>query len=118
MPQSFKLDLEQIRARAAKNLRDGPRTAAYDAQQTEVVDVLNEVLATEMVCSLRYMNNQYVAQGLGAHRVAQEFAEHAAEEAAHRDRVASRIDQLGGVPNFNPVELAQRSLARYASAGS
>ncbi len=115
MTRSFKLDIETIRTRAIQSLADGALTDSYTAPRAEVIDILNEVLATELVCNLRYRSNQFVARRLGALRIAEEFAQHAAEEAAHLDQVANRIDQLGGLPNFNPAEVVARSHARYAS---
>jgi bacterioferritin len=116
--QAFKNDLDTIRQRARERMRDGAVTPAYLADRSRVIDVLNEVLATEIVCHLRYKNHYFMAQGIHSGPVAQEFAEHAAQEQEHADMVASRITQLGGVPNFNPEGLATRSHADYREGDS
>lgn len=90
-------------------------TGAYRADRERVIEVLNEVLATEIVCTLRYKNHYYMASGIHASPVAAEFLEHANEEQAHADAVAKRITELGGNPNFDPAGLATRSHAEYRS---
>ena len=114
MAQAFTMDLEAVRARAREKMADGAVTGAYLADREQVVGVLNEVLATEIVCVLRYRNHYYMASGINAQPVAAEFLEHANEEQQHADWVAERITQLGGVPNFDPEGLATRAHAEYA----
>jgi bacterioferritin len=114
----FKADLETIRRRAREKMEEGAVTASYGADRDRVIEVLNEVLATEIVCVLRYKNHYYAASGIHGASVADEFAEHAAQEQAHADRVAKRITELGGNPNFNPEGLHTRSHAEYKEAAS
>jgi bacterioferritin len=109
----FKADIEEIRRRAREKMEQGPITATYGADREAVVEVLNEVLATETVCVLRYKNHYYMAQGIHAQSVAAEFLEHAKEEEMHADMAAKRITELGGVPNFNPDGLKTRSHSEY-----
>ncbi len=113
MKQPFKTDIEQIRARARQKMREGAVTEAYLADRDRVVSVLNEVLATELVCTLRYKNHFFMARGIHAGPVADEFLEHATQEQEHADMVAQRITQLGGVPDLNPATLTRRSHAEY-----
>jgi bacterioferritin len=113
MKQPFKTDLEAIRKRAREKMEEGAVTGAYLADRDKVVDVLQEVLATEIVCVLRYKNHYFMASGINAGPVAQEFLQHANEELMHADWVAQRITQLGGIPNFNPKGLSKRSHAAY-----
>lgn len=113
MKQPFKTDLEAIRKRAREKMDEGAVTGAYLADKEKVVDVLQEVLATELVCILRYKNHYFMASGINAGPVAAEFLQHANEESMHADWVAQRITQLGGVPNFNPKGLSKRSHAAY-----
>jgi bacterioferritin len=114
MKQPFKTDLELIRKRAREKMLEGAVTGAYKADRQQVISVLNEVLATEIVCILRYKNHYFMAAGIHAQPVADEFLQHANEEQMHADWVAQRITQLGGVPNFSPEGLATRSHAQYA----
>lgn len=116
MKQPFKTDLEAIRKRAREKMLQGAVTGAYLADRDKVIDVLQEVLATEIVCILRYKNHYYMASGINAQPVAQEFLQHANEEQMHADWVAQRITQLGGVPNLNPEGLATRSHAAYVES--
>ena len=109
----LKTDLETIRKRAREKMEDGAVTASYTADLKKVIGVLNEVLATEIVCVLRYKNHYYMASGINAGPVADEFLQHANEEQGHADQVAKRITELGGVPNFNPEGLHTRSHAEY-----
>lgn len=113
---SFKADIEEIRRRAMEKMTDGAVTAFYKADKEKVVDVLNEVLATETVCTLRYKSHYFRAYGIHASGVENEFLEHAKEEQEHADLVAKRITELGGVPNLNPEGLATRSHAPYGDA--
>lgn len=109
----FKADLEEIRRRARDKMEEGPITAQYQADRQKVIDVLNEVLATEIVCTLRYKSHYYLAQGIHSQAVANEFLEHAKEEEAHADSVAKRITELNGHPNFDPGGLKTRSHAEF-----
>jgi len=114
--KTFKTDIEGIRKRAQEKIGDGAVTGAYLADRNEVVAVLNDVLATEIVCNLRYRNHYFMANGIHAKSVADEFLEHATEEQQHADWVAERITQLGGVPNFNPEGIETRSHAEYSES--
>ena len=114
--EAFHLDLENIKKRARQHMSQGAVTESYGADREAVVKVLNEVLATEIVCTLRYRNNALVAQGINAEAIAAEFREHAAEEQVHADRAAARIMQLGGEPNMDPASLAARSHAEYKTS--
>ena len=116
--EPFKSDLEAIRRRARDHMEDGAVTGAYHADRDRVIAVLNEVLATEIVCVLRYKNHYFMAAGIHAKPVAEEFLEHAGEEQQHADAVAKRITELGGVPNLSPEGLATRSHAEYKEAGT
>ncbi len=109
----FLTDIETIRERARKEIDKGPVTDAYGADLERVLRVLNEALATEIVCTLRYKRHYYTASGLLAEPVAAEFLEHAEEEQQHADKLAQRIVQLGGEPDFNPDTLTKRSHAEY-----
>ena len=113
MREPFRADMELIRRRAREKMEQGAVTSAYLADREQVVAVLNEVLATEIVCTLRYKNHYFMARGVHGDSVAEEFLQHAREEEAHADQVARRITQLGGVPNLNPEGLATRSHAEY-----
>lgn len=114
---TFRADIEDIRRRALEKMDDGAVTAFYKADRGKVVDVLNEVLATETVCTLRYRNHYFMARGIHASGVEDEFLEHAKQEQDHADRVAKRITELGGRPNLNPEGLATRSHAQYGEGG-
>lgn len=115
---SFRADVEAIRRRARAKMEDGAVTAAYRADRNRVIGVLNEALATEIVCILRYKNHYFVASGINAQPVATEFLEHANEEQQHADWLCQRIMQLGGTPNMNPEGLAGRSHAEYVDGGT
>lgn len=110
---TFRADIEEIRRRALEKIDEGAVTAAYKADRKKVIEVLNEVLATETVCVLRYRNHYFMAKGIHASGVEDEFLEHAKDEQDHADRVAKRITELGGKPNLNPEGLATRSHAQY-----
>jgi bacterioferritin len=114
----FLSDVKELRRRARQHIQDGAVTAGYGADPKKVVAILNEALATEIVCILRYKRHYFMATGIHANAVAQEFAEHAAEEQGHADRIAGRITQLGGEPNFNPEGLATRSHSQYVEGAS
>jgi len=109
----FSADLDTLRRNARAHLDEGPITEAYGADRVRVIAVLNEVLATELVCVLRYKRHYYMAQGLNSGPVAAEFLQHAGEEQGHADMVAARIVQLQGEPDFNPATLVARSHAEY-----
>jgi len=112
---TFKADIEEIRRRAIEKMDDGAVTASYAADRDKVVEVLNEVLATETVCTLRYRSHYFMAKGVHSPGVEQEFLEHANEEQQHADMVAKRITELGGAPNLDPEGLATRSHAQYGT---
>lgn len=113
MKQPFKADMEAIQQRAREKMMDGAVTSAYQADREQVLAVLNEVLATEIVCILRYRNHYYSASGINAEPIAAEFLTHANEEQVHADWVSVRISQLGGSPNWSPEGLASRAHAQY-----
>ena len=113
-PPGFASDIERLRRNARAHIEEGPITEAYEADRDRVIAVLNEVLATELVCVLRYKRHYFMADGLESAPVAQEFLQHANEEQGHADRVAQRIVQLQGAPDFNPATLVARSHAEYA----
>lgn len=109
----FLTDITTLRERARQQIEQGPITEAYGADRARVVDVLNEALATELVCYLRYMRHFYASTGLSAASVAAEFLEHATQELGHANQIAARITQLQGLPDFNPAVLTARSHAEY-----
>ena len=109
----FVSDIQELRRRAREHMEQGAVTSAYTADVDTVIRILNEVLATEIVCVLRYKRHYYMATGIHAQAVAEEFLEHANEEQTHADLAAERITQLGGEPNFNPEGLAMRSHSQY-----
>ncbi|HYZ99858.1 MAG TPA: ferritin-like domain-containing protein [Acidimicrobiales bacterium] len=109
----FLTDITTLRERARAKMDEGPITAAYGADRAKVVDVLNEALATEIVCVLRYKRHYFMADGLNSQPVADEFLQHANEELGHADRIALRITQLQGQPNFSPVGIEDRAHAEY-----
>lgn len=114
----FATDIQELRRRAREHMEHGAITVGYKADRETVVRVLNEVLATELVCVLRYRRHYYMASGIHAQSVAQEFLEHANEEQGHADLAAARIVQLGGAPNLNPEGLATRSQSQYVEGTS
>ena len=114
----FLTDVKTLRAKAREHIDQGPITDAYGADRERVCEVLNEALATELVCILRYKRHYFTAQGMNAQSVAAEFLQHATEESGHADLIAARITQLQGAPDFNPDTLTMRSHAEYdASSG-
>jgi bacterioferritin len=115
---TFLTDITEIRRRARQHIEDGAVTDAYKGDRNVVLRVLNEALATEIVCVLRYKRHHYMAKGIHSQAVAQEFLEHAAEEQEHADRLAERITQLDGEPNFNPDGLLTRSHSEYVEGES
>jgi len=116
--QPFLADVQEIRRRARQHIEKGAVTEGYKADLETVLRLLNEALATEIVCVLRYKRHQFMATGLEAQAVAQEFAEHAAEEQSHADQIAQRITQLGGEPNFSPDGLLTRSHSEYVEGAT
>src|SRR5471030_2177440 len=111
-------DVTTLRERARKNVENGAVTESYSADINEVLRLLNESLATELVCVLRYKRHYFMATGLKAHFAADEFLEHANQEAEHADRLAARIVQLGGEPEFNPDLLSKNSHAQYVAGNN
>ena len=111
--QPFLSDIKTLRAKARKSLKDGAVTPAYKGDVEQAIDILQSVLATEIVCVLRYTMHSIAATGISSEGVKDEFKEHALEEAQHAQQVAERINQLGGKPNFNPEGLATRSASQY-----
>jgi bacterioferritin len=114
----FVSDIQAIRERARKHIEEGAVTPSYGADRDVVIRLLNEALATEIICTLRYRRHFYTAKGLTSAGVAQEFMEHALEEQAHADQIAERIVQLGGDPDFSPQGLTTRSHAEYVEGDS
>jgi bacterioferritin len=111
-------DVETLRARARQDIESGAVTYGYGADRDEVVRLLNQALATELVCYLRYKRHYFMADGIHADPVAAEFLEHAQQEQQHADQIAERIVQLGGEPDFSPEGLAARSHAQYVEGTS
>lgn len=109
----FVLDVEDLRRRARQHIENGAVTDDYRSRRETVIRILNEALATELVCVLRYKHDAAMAVGIHAEPVSTEFAEHAAEEQGHADLIAARITQLGGEPDFNPDGLRMRSHSEY-----
>jgi bacterioferritin len=115
---SFVNDVEEIRQRAAQKIDEGAVTDTYEGDVEQTVSILNEALATEIVCVLRYMHHYFMATGVHGMAVRDEFKEHADAEREHADKIADRIQQLGGRPDFNPASLVQRSASQYAEGNS
>ena len=109
----FLTDIKTLRERARQHIENGAVTAGYTADRETAVKILNEALATEIVCVLRYKRHYFMASGIHAEGVAAEFLEHANDEQGHADQIAQRIVQLQGEPNFNPEGLLMRSHAEY-----
>ena len=114
----FLTDIKTIRARARQHIQEGAVTPSYTADRKTVLKLLNEALATEIVCVLRYRRHHFMAAGMNAEPVAQEFLTHANEEQQHADQIAGRIVQLNGEPNFSPEGLLSRSHAEYVEGES
>lgn len=109
----FVRDIQEIRERAIHKMEDGAVTQSYKGDVNKTIEILNEALATEIVCVLRYMHHYFMATGVHAKSVADEFKEHADDEREHADALAERIQQLGGKPNFDPRGLLERSVSQY-----
>jgi bacterioferritin len=114
----FLLDIREIRERARQHMEQGAITEGYKADRDTILRLLNESLATEIVCALRYKRHYYMAQGIDSRAVQEEFAEHAKEEQEHADQIAERIVQLGGEPDYSPESLASRSASQYVEGTS
>lgn len=106
-------DTKTLRKHAREHTDQGSVTVGYSADRQAVLKFLNDALATEIVCVLRYRRHHFMARGIHSQSVAQEFLEHSNEEQGHADAIAERIVQLGGEPDFEPTSLAQRSHAEY-----
>lgn len=115
---TFVADIEAIRRRAREHIENGAVTQSYRGDRETVIKVLNEALATELVCVLRYKRHYFAATGIQAQAVAEEFLEHANEEQTHADLIAERITQLDGEPDFNPATLTTRSHSEYVEGES
>lgn len=109
----FLTDVQELRSRARASIQKGPMTPSLQGDVNQTIEILQSVLATEIVCVLRYTMNAIVAVGISSESVKQEFDEHAAEEQKHARAVAERINQLGGTPDMNPEGLASRSASQY-----
>lgn len=118
MKSAYITDLQEIRRRARQHVEQGAVTEQYHADRPTVLKLLNEALATEVVCALRYRRHYHMAIGIHAKPIAEEFLEHAVEEQEHADQIAVRIVQLGGEPDFNPAGLLSRSHSEYTEGSS
>src|SRR6202022_3210292 len=114
----FLSDVQELRRRARRHIEEGAVTESYRGDRATVIKLLNEALATEIVCVLRYKRHYFMAQGIHAEPIASEFLQHANEEQGHADQIAARIVQLGGSPNFNPDGLLSRSHSEYVEGTS
>ncbi|MDP1698810.1 MAG: ferritin-like domain-containing protein [Xanthomonadaceae bacterium] len=110
--------VKALRTRARKHIERGAVTDGYSADLDTVLKLLNDALATEMVCVLRYRRHHFMARGIDARTTADEFLAHSDEEQGHADRIAARMVQLGGAPDFSPDTLTERSHAQYVAGGS
>lgn len=113
MPNDFAIDIARIRDEAREHLDRGPVMPSDTSDVDRVIEVLNKVVASEMVCYLRYTQNAIVAQGIDREQVSAMFVDHAAEELGHFQRVCERINQLGGTPDLNPATLMERAVTDY-----
>src|SRR3990170_7380993 len=113
MAGAFLSDIQTLRKRAREHIAQGAVTPGYHADRKTVLKLLNEALATEIICVLRYKRHYFMAKGIHAEGVAAEFLEHANDEQQHADQIAARITQLGGAPDFSPDGLTTRSHAEY-----
>jgi bacterioferritin len=119
MPKTHAItDTPTLRKRARQHVDDGSVTAGYSADREKVVQLLNDSLATELVCVLRYRRHHFMARGIHSQSVAQEFLDHSNEEQGHADEIAERIVQLGGAPDFAPDGLTRRSHAEYVEGNT
>src|SRR5215813_3474925 len=115
---NFVRDVEEIRRRASEKIEEGAVTPGYKGDVEKTISILNEALATEIVCVLRYQHHYFMATGVYGKGVADEFKEHADAEREHADLIAERIQQLGGKPDFNPKSLLERSVSQYVEGES
>jgi bacterioferritin len=118
MAGEFLTDVKTLRERARKHIENGAVTEGYKADREQVCKILNEALATEIVCVLRYKRHYYMATGIHAEAVKAEFLQHANEEQGHADQIAERITQLQGAPNFSPEGMLTRSHSEYVEGGA
>src|SRR4030095_3742166 len=118
MAGAFLSDIQTLRKRAREHIAQGAVTPAYNADRSVVLRLLNEALATEIICTLRYKRHYFMAQGIHAESVAAEFLEHAGEEQQDADQIAGRLTQRGGAPDFSPEGLVSRSHAEYVEGDS
>ena len=118
MTEANLTDVATLRSRARQNVENGAVTEGYDADREESIRLLNASLATELVCVLRYKRHYFMASGVKAQIAAEEFLEHATQEAEHADKLAERIVQLGGEPEFNPDLLSKNSHAQYVAGNN
>ncbi len=116
--QPFLTDIKTLRERARRHMEQGAVTEGYGADREQVLQILNEALATEIVCVLRYKSHYFRAEGINASAAAEEFLEHAQQEQDHADWLAERIVQLGGKPNFSPEGLASRAHSEFVEGDS
>ena len=114
----FLTDVKTLRDRARQHLEQGAVTSTYEGDVAKTISILQSVLATEIVCVLRYTMHSIAATGISSESVAEEFVEHAKEEQQHMMMVAERINQLGGAPDFNPEGLVMRSATQYGDAAN
>jgi bacterioferritin len=115
MDNEFEIDVSRIRDDARAHMTDGPVTETYGGDVKRLIDVLNDVVATEVVCFLRYSQHAIAATGIDRAQVAAEFQEHAGEEMQHGLRAAERVSQLGGQPDFDPASLLARAHTEYVT---
>jgi len=115
---AFVTDVKMLRERARKHIEQGAVTEGYEADRKVVINILNDALATEIVCVLRYKRHYFMAEGINAESVAAEFAQHATEEQGHADLIAERIVQLGGEPNLSPDGLSSRAHSEYVEGST
>lgn len=118
IPKAVMTDIKTLRSHARTHIEQGAVTASYSADRTQVLKLLNEALATEIVCVLRYRRHHFMARGIHAKGIANEFLVHSNQEQGHADQIAARIVQLGGEPDFAPDSLASRSHAEYVAGNS
>jgi bacterioferritin len=111
--KDFVADMKAIRERARKDIEDGAVTGNYQANPESVIKVLNDALATEIICVLRYRRHYFTARGIHSKAIAEEFMTHSVEEQGHADKIAERISQLNGEPDLNPAGLSTRSHSEY-----
>jgi bacterioferritin len=116
--EAFLSDIQTLRDRARKSLEDGAIMPGYKGDPAKTIELLQAVVATELVCVLRYRMHAIAATGINSESVAAEFAEHAEAEDKHMMMAAERIDQLGGIPNFDPKDLVSRSATEYGNGGN